>query len=463
VEVAEAGPVGERGRLDPAGDAPGPAYSLSLSQSEALALQYSYAVRSAMVGREIADGRIMSAWSNALPKVTASASKTFQDTYATNSAAVAAGKIDDRFYKRYQGQLQVSQPLYSGGKTFAALRAARLYNKTVGESIRLARQGVLYNVRVLYYRILLSQEMVRVSEDQVELAKAYLEDVRKRKELETATAYDVLRAEVELTNEETVLTSFANQLDNNTSLFLKLLGLPLTSEVRLLDRLVFEMRPEPKEQALYVKALALRPELRTQELQVEMQRENISATRADLLPQLSLSGVYSGWTDSLERELDDYDKSWQVGLQIDWMLFDGLLIRGRVREMRATLKQMELDYKDLADEVRLEVRSAILDIESARQQVLGQQKNVEQARESLRLTRERERQGVSTHLDVLSARQTLAVAERNYYESIFNYNLAWASLKLALGSIEATAAVPAADAEADGVETDPAMETAEVE
>jgi outer membrane protein TolC len=402
------------------------ALQLSLKEAERLALEYSHALRASRRQREIAEGKILSAWGEALPTVNGQIRRSMSHA--------PPGSADD-WVNQYSGSIQVRQPLYKAGRIGAALRAARLYRANTSEEIRQARQGLLYEVRVLYYQVLLQEELVRVAREQVDLAKRYLEDVRKRRETEVATEYDVLRAEVELTNDQTDYTSAHNNLVNARSAFLRLLGLPLSGALELTDELTYTPTPRPYEKRLYALAMQCRPEVRSSEYDVAMQQEQITATRAELYPQFSLLGEVSRSTSEFSEGLDDWDRDWSLAVVMDWTLFDGFLIRGRIKEQKAVKAQMEDTRKGLRDRVRLEVRQALLDIQSAKQSVESQKRNVDQAREALRLTRVREREGVSTHLDVLTSRQTLAISQRNYYSAIYAYREAWADLALAVGVV----------------------------
>ncbi len=157
---ARAGEPAAPEKTEPDGDAK-PDYSISLVQAAQLALQYSRALRAALKDRDAAEGRIMSAYGEALPVVEAGFNKVFSDTYAEKRA----GRERDRWNKRYQGSLSFRQPIFKGGRIGAGLRAARLYRENVDESIRQARQSLLYDVRTLYYAILLNERLVAVAQE----------------------------------------------------------------------------------------------------------------------------------------------------------------------------------------------------------------------------------------------------------------------------------------------------------
>lgn len=405
---------------------------LSLEDSESLAIMNSEAMKQVIENREVAKGRIWSAYGQALPQVNARVGKYFSGTYANG----LAGDERDRFNKQYSGTLMLSQPIYSGGKVMAALRGAKLYRQSVELGIDSTRQEIIYAVRVTYNRILFYRENVKVSSEQVKLAQNYLGDVKKRIDVGDAVAYDVLRAEVELTNEQTALTSNANELDKAMTDFSVLLGLPENTSFDLTGKLDYDKHSPEDTNELYKLALSMRPDVKSSELQVKMQKEAIQLVRAELFPQLSLSADYTRSNVELGGSVHEWEKDWNVGIVMDWSIFDGLLIRGQVREERAKKKQLELADKDLKDRVYSQIKNALLDIKTAIKNVVAQEHNVKQATESLRLTQEREKHGVATHLDVLTARQTLAVTKRNYFQAIFSYKVAWADLALAIGNID---------------------------
>ncbi len=406
-----------------------PTYKLSLKQSETMALNYSYALKAAEMGKDVTAGKIMSAYSGVLPKISGSFNKTYSDTYLEKRA----GSSRDKWNELYSSSITVNQSIYNGGKNIATIREAKYSRKVATENIRQQEQQIRFLIRENYYRILLNKEMVKVALKQVELSNKYLDDVKKRKNLETATNYDVLRAEVESTNESTALTEAESELGKAKNSFSRMLGLPANSKLILTEKLAFIERTTPKIEELYQKALSYRPELRKSNYNIKIQQEKISETKAELLPHLSASGSFSGTTDSFDRSTNKYDKSWEVGLTLSLNIFDGLLHRGKIKELKAGKEKLTYLHSELKEEIKLEIKNTILDINSAATKLKAQQRNVEQATESLRLTIARERQGVSTHLDVLTARQTLGIAQRNFYRSIYLYKNAWNKLTLIIG------------------------------
>jgi outer membrane protein TolC len=422
------------------------AYALSLREAEAVALGHSYALKSELTKTDVAEARIQSAYGEILPIV----ASEFQQTRVSGEANAAQGAetpIDTQ-----SAYVTLQQPLFKGGKVGAAIRGARDYRSFTAEQIRAKRQEVLFDVRTQYLAVLFAAEQVRVNEIQVGLAEESLSDARKRRRLEVATELEVLRWEVQLANQQAVLIQSQNDLRTEEATLLRLLGLPLDAELRLTDALAMDDLRIAGDAPLYDLALRTHPNIRMARLSEEMKREEITVTRARLQPQVSLQGRYGGKNTSWSWDAEDWKEDWLVGLRLEWLLFDGMAIRGRVNQQRAELEGLRYDRKDLAEAIRLGVRNALLSLRSAREFVASQQANVAQAERVLRQEQARETEGAGTYLDVLNAREDLAAAQKNYNQALYNFGIARASLAYALGILGET---PLEAAVADEAEAGP--------
>jgi outer membrane protein TolC len=97
------------------------------------------------------------------------------------------------------------------------------------------------------------------------------------------------------------------------------------------------------------------------------------------------------------------------------------------------IREMELTKKGLEETIRFEVRQAILNLSEARESLLSQEKNVEQAQESLRIAELNFSEGLATTLDVSSAQAALTQAKTNYSQALYDYVVSLAELDKAMG------------------------------
>jgi outer membrane protein TolC len=97
------------------------------------------------------------------------------------------------------------------------------------------------------------------------------------------------------------------------------------------------------------------------------------------------------------------------------------------------IRELELSKKGLVDMVRFEIRQATLKLNEAKESLLSQEKNVEQAQESLRIAELNYAEGMITVLDVSQAQVALSQAKTNYSQALFDYVISLAQLEKARG------------------------------
>ncbi len=431
-----------------------PHYTLSLRQAEQLALQYSHELRQARLNRRVASGRTMRAYGEALPQVTTSFGHQYYrkpDSMRPGNVSAAQapdGKIDvgvgkdrkdlnDRHYlKRYDWSVTGTQPLFKGGKIIADIRGAGLYRDSVKESIRLTKQQLLYNVRADYYDLRYAEKLVDIFTTQINLAQEFLATTRNRYQAGTITDIEVTRAEVDVSNNQALLIQAENGLATQRTSFLKLLGLPLGADLTLTDGFLFEDFDPGEERRLRDLELRDRPELRQARLQEKLQEKSIQTTRSALFPQVNLTGTYSANNHTWTTETGRWRKNWSVGVQMDWLVFDGLVIHGQIREAQAVLEQYKLDTYNTRDTIKLEVRTALLNLFSAMEFVRSQRENVLQAERVVKQQTIQWEEGAGgLYLEIIDARKSLATAQQNYFAALRDYHIARTDLERAQGKI----------------------------
>jgi len=97
------------------------------------------------------------------------------------------------------------------------------------------------------------------------------------------------------------------------------------------------------------------------------------------------------------------------------------------------IKELDFTQKGLIDTIEFEVRQAMLRLEEAKESLLSQEKNVEQAQESLRIAELNFSEGLATTLDISSAQAALSQAKTNYSQALYDYVISLAELDKAMG------------------------------
>lgn len=411
--------------------------ALSLQDCIDLALKQNPTVLKAQEELRRAHGVVVEARAAAIPSVTLSGQ---------------AERIDDRFIDQFPGggtifknqeqpwaaQVEVAHNLYAGGRILAAIRASKYSNQIAILGFDRAVADVILSVRRTFYQILLAQAQVAVREQSVHLLEQQLEDTQHRFDVGAVPRFNVLRAEVELANAKPPLIRAQNDLRIARESLVNLLALDAPhvadfTPITLTGQLRYEPRDFTLSNALD-QALIYRPELQQAEKQVVVAKQNIKGAQAGYKPEIQIYGQYGVRNSVFSDQIDDTLDGWTIGARAQWALFDGLLTQGRVTQARAQHRQAELDADDTRRRVELEVRQAYSDYRQALELIEAQKKTVEQAEESLRLAEARFRAGTGTQLDVLSAQTALTEARSNEAQSLYDYNVAVATLERVTGT-----------------------------
>jgi outer membrane protein len=250
-----------------------------------------------------------------------------------------------------------------------------------------------------------------------------------------AAKFDLLRTEVQLANLQPQLIRARNSLSLAEIGLKSLLGLDLNQPIEVRGELG-GADVEANIDASVARALSARPEILQFNLQKQIAAEALKSAKAAYLPTLGFGGQYNLWADSFDFKSDTWEDYYTISLVLSLPLSNGFMNRAKIGESKAMMKQLEYSQKGLTDMVRYEVQEAVLNLRQAKESLLSQEKNVEQAQEAVRIAELNYAEGLATNLDVNSAQVALSQARTNYSQAQFDYSVALAQLEKAVGAGE---------------------------
>ncbi len=341
-------------------------------------------------------------------------------------------KVKVDFTRDYQFALNLSIPLYTGGRLTAGYRSAKYNLKSTQESVRQSEHITVFNTKAAFYGCLLTREFVGVAEQAVKDAEDLHKNVKSQYEVGLASQFDLLRSEVRVVNFKPQLIQARNNFEVMKLNLKTLLGMDIAIPIELKGNLSYEpIEPDP-EKSLGI-ALQNRPEILQLEYQKRIAEEMWKMARAERLPTLAISGSFNFWADRLAITGDTWQDYYTVNLVLSLPIFNGFGPAARQAQAKSAVREIELTLKGLKDGVKFEVSQAILKIEEARESLLSQEKNVEQAEESLRIANLNYTEGMITVLDVSATQTALIQARVNYSQAVYDFFVAVADFERSLG------------------------------
>ncbi|HUS73021.1 MAG TPA: TolC family protein [Sedimentisphaerales bacterium] len=418
--------------------------NLNIEDCLKLALSNNKVLQRVLQEKEIARGEQLKSYSAILPAVGFSGQYTRLDKVGS-LGPITFGDVDN-----YSVGLRVTQPVFAGGAIRAKLNAGKLFSLLADQTVRAAVQDLIYTATHAYYDVLLNQHLSQISADAVRSAQAHLDSVKQKRQGGVASEFDVLRAEVELSNFQAELIQNKNAINVAKARLLKAMGVSQDSDFMLSTELTYiplEIEMDKAVEAAYRN----RPDLFGRQFDIKLQKELLNIARSRYWP--TVSGYYANtWSepDPHNRTMVEWGRAWEAGLTGTLPIFDGLSREGEIITQKARLKQAQIDLIDTEETALFELTKAQLSIENAKEFVESQRLNRTRAEEGLRLAEVGYKEGANTQVEMIDAQAALTTARVYYYQAIYLHIIAKLDLQKAMGTLAAfEAAEPEVQAKND--------------
>lgn len=316
--------------------------------------------------------------------------------------------------------LQAGYPIFTGGKIDNAIKATREASHASAEAANDTDDDVILTAERNYLSVLLARQVVELNTVALKSYNEHLQQAETSFRLGTAAKYDVIRAEAAVAEQEKRLTEARNQLALAEAALRTSLALEDSTPIEIGGHL-FEISDAVDLNASMDAAVQSSPLLRALRDKVAAYRSGVRVQEGDYLPQITaISGK-----ELVTSKLSQTDPTWFAGAQAKLQLWDGGERRARVSQARSQFQSAEFEYHHAEEQVRLAVRSAYLDLQSQRSELVSAQKAADRSAESLRLANERFKVGTGTSLEVLDANVSLTASQIGIQQALCQIDLAY--------------------------------------
>ena len=332
-------------------------------------------------------------------------------------------------HHNFQADLTLNQPIFAWGRYYKSYQSAKLNLAAAHKELDAAHNQLVLDVSEAFYRVLLSLEFVKISEQTVELVEKQLKIAQNLFEAGASTNFDVLRAEVLLANAKSNRIRAKNGARGAIDVYKNVLNIDLGESIDVqgsLERPVLEFDLEP----LIQLGLEKRPELHQLQFSEGAAKKQVDVAKTRSRPALSFFSNYQ--LDHNER-LEEMNRIWNLGVALNFPIFDGLATRAAVKQAESGLKQTQLGKQQMANAIELEIRSAYLNLLESKTLIDVQRETVEQAQESVRIANLRYENGMITSVELTDAQLALSQAEVNRLQSLHDYAVGFIRLEKAIG------------------------------
>jgi outer membrane protein TolC len=244
---------------------------------------------------------------------------------------------------------------------------------------------------------------------------------------------DLLRAQVEFQAQQQRLLSAQNDFEKQKLTLARTIGLPLAQQFQLTNKLEYEPLPFLTLDDELQRAFANRSDFLSAQALLRSAELQKRAAADQRLPGIELDADYGLLGKAPYKEAHGTFTA-SVGLKVP--IYDSGRIRSDIDQADATVRERQAELGDLHAQIEQQVRTAMLDLANAAQQVEVARSSVGLATSTVRQAQDRFAAGVTNNVEVVQAQQALATANDNFINSLFAHNLAKLSLARSVGVAE---------------------------
>ncbi|HKD83139.1 MAG TPA: TolC family protein [Terriglobales bacterium] len=423
---------------------------LTLAQAVSMALDRNPLHKAALAETRIGAAAVRQAQSPLMPKITFSesalrgndpvfvfGSRLRQQNFT--AADFALNQLNtptpiSNFSSRFSGQWN----LFDGLQSWYGVTRAKYMKQAAEQQLDRADQELVYQAVQAYYGTLLAQRQVQVAEAGVETAQAIEASSRVRVESGMVVESDLLSAQVATASRKQELIAAQNALSLARTQLALAVGASsdaLFEPQEVLTDRAFSPLPVAELEQL---AIEKRPDLKRMESEHRAQDKNISAAKGAFAPRLN---VFGSWETDSPSPGWNGGNNWIAGAELQFDLFDGDSKRSNLAMQKAVQEKGTAMRDAFRDQIRLQVRKAYYDFDTAQQQVRVARSAIAQADESLRINQNRYDGGLTTISDLLRVQEAAQRAKNDYWQAVYRVQTSYAGVELAAGTLNASSPV----------------------
>ncbi|WP_413853898.1 TolC family protein [Candidatus Ruminimicrobium bovinum] len=409
---------------------------ITIRDAVKIALKDSYQVYSATKSKEIAEEALRQANSSYYPYI------DFEANY--NRALLRAKSLNssDKMVETsivnntYTAQLKANWVLWTGGKITNTKEYIKLQAESSNYKLQHVKSVVARTVVNYCYKIIYASALVHVQETYLDVAKQHLAETKARYKQGLSSNLDILTQQVRVDNIVPQVLLAKRDVELATLSLRQILNKDPESPLFLTwvenDLLLPDL---PDLQTLYDMAYQKRPELIVSKLAMDIAEANWKIAKADHYPNLSAYGNYGyfGYTKEGLPDGNHYYLGANVGLNLSLPIFRGFSISSQVKQKELYYEDAKESYENQKKNVRIEVKTAWLNLEEAKKRIESTKGVVAQAQENLNSKMLRYRNGLISQLELNDAISDLNTSELSFVQAIHDAHMALSELNFSVG------------------------------
>ena len=399
---------------------------ITVTQGIDLVLKNSRMIKVALPDNAISFQDSLLARSVLLPQLNAYVNKVFNSNAPGAIFGPSAVQTGDKNPLTYG--FDVYQTIFDFGKSLSNFKASREIYKATCANTESVKRLVTLEFIVSYFNVLEVEEMILVSEKELQSLKAYLNDIEQLYEYGSVVENDLLPAKLRLADAKQRLIAANNYKEIAIARLNNILALPLREKIRLQD-IAMDVPEFPDLKDAWNAAINLRPEIAFYVDQIKASVLFEKAKKVENYPVIFADAGYAYQQNKFATH--QADSSVVLGAKVN--LYDGGAARAQLLKERVRQEQLNEQKGKLSEDIKFEIQDSYYGLKNACEKVQVAKGALEQADENVRFYRVKYNAGGATTTEVLEAISLQTKAQANFCTDNYEMKRSYAKLIYSMG------------------------------
>lgn len=360
--------------------------------------------------------------SNFLPKLSAAGGYLYADKdFGAELMPSVAAELN--LNNTYTGGVQIEQPLYLGGKLFAARKMAQTGLSIAGLNKEKTESDIRFETEKAYWNVVKAKELQKVSQQFLQTVDELYRTVENYYNTGMASQNELLKVKVKINEAKLSLKRSENSVRLAKMSLCHLMGMPISKDIDVINNLsdieAVDTNIHSVENRLEYKILSENIQLKNQE---------IKAVRSDFLPRVGLVAGYNYMNGvKLNGTKLISDDVFAVMVSVKVPLFHWGEGMRKVKSAQIE-KQMAIVQRDeFTEKMQLEVSQALNMLDESELEIKLTESAFNEATESLRESRKNYETGMETLVNYMDTQSIWQKSWAEFVSAKINYQIAKAN------------------------------------
>ena len=421
---------------------------LTLDECKAMALEHNQNIKSAEAELSSSEANYKLTKRSVLPQFDLSGSYMYLNDpnemnvpsfelptvdYQPSGVLYPGGTTQLAYNNSYQAALEMSLPIYMGGKLNEYRKISQYGTQMAKENLRYEKSEIAYSTDEQYWSLVSLKERKLLVEKSIAFLTDLVKDMQNRYDAELITKNEVLKAKVDLNDARLELIELSDAIELSKMALNKLIGNDILTDIAVTDSIVDI--PDTLMLIGYIESsVDKRPEINILENQLEIAKSQLKVVKSDYKPLLVSFANYK-YQNPNHLGVDEGEFTWIAGLSLSMPVFHWGERQLKVHQQKMDNLKVELQYESTKEFLVLEIHQAIFKLKESLVKIEMTKESLVQAEENLKLEKNRLDEGLITTTDVLNAQMQWQISFADYIDAKANFKISESNYYKTIGEL----------------------------